>query len=71
MDNRGLLPNPKETYDLNLSAVTLHNCSFETPTAILCTKNCMNPWFASIPALKMLRVEFTKIATWQTKKKQL
>jgi len=37
--NRELLPNPKETYDLNLSALTSSICPFCTSTAIVCTKN--------------------------------
>jgi len=32
LDNRGLLPNPKETYELNLSAITSGIWVFRTPT---------------------------------------
>jgi len=39
-DNRELLPNPKETYDLNLCAVTVSICLFRTRTAILGAINC-------------------------------
>ena len=39
-DNRGLLPTPKETYDLNSIAVTLSIWSFRTPISIFCTKEC-------------------------------
>jgi len=42
-ENCGLLPTPKETYHLNLSAVTLCIWSFRTPTSIFCTKELYNP----------------------------
>ena len=38
-DNRGLLPTLKETYDLNLSAITLSIWSFRTPTSIFLPTN--------------------------------
>jgi len=38
-DYRGLVSNPKETYDLNLSVI-LSICSLRIPTAIFGTKNC-------------------------------
>ena len=46
-DNRRLLPTPKETYDLNLSAVTLSIWSVRIPTSIFCTKELYNPVFFS------------------------
>jgi len=42
-DNRGLLATPKETYDFNVSAVTLSIWSFRTPTSIFGTKELNNP----------------------------
>ena len=45
-DNRRLLPTPKETYDMNLSAITkfiLSIWSFRTTTSIFGTKELYNP----------------------------
>jgi len=39
-DNHELLSIPKETYDLNLGAVTPRIWSFRTPTSIFVPKNC-------------------------------
>ena len=38
-DNCGLLPTPKETFNLNLSAFNLRILSFRIPTSIDCTNN--------------------------------
>ena len=38
-DNCGLLPTPKETYALNLNAVTLRISTFRIPTSIFVPKN--------------------------------
>jgi len=43
LDNRKLLPTPKETYDLNLSEVILRISSFRTTTSIFSTKELYNP----------------------------
>jgi len=48
-DNCGLLPTPKETYDLNLSAVTFRILSFRIPTLILCTKELYSPALFASP----------------------
>jgi len=48
-DNRGLLPTPKETYDLNSIAVILRISSFRIPTSIFCTKELYNPGFLTSP----------------------
>jgi len=45
-DIRRLLPTPKETYDMNLSAITKYTSSiwsFRTPTSIFGTKELYNP----------------------------
>jgi len=52
-DCRGLLPIPKETYNLNLSAINLSIWSFRTPTSICCTIHLYNPDLLPSPQLDM------------------
>ena len=42
LDNYRLLPTPKETFELNFSAVNFRIWSFRTPTTIFCTKELYN-----------------------------
>jgi hypothetical protein len=48
-DNCGLLPTPKETYDLNVSADTMRISSFRISTSIFCTKELYNPGLLPSP----------------------
>ena len=50
-DDCRLLPTPKETYDLNLSAVALIILSFRNPISIFCTKELYNPGLLPCPRL--------------------
>ena len=45
-DNRRLLATPEQTYDLNLSSVTLSIRSFRTQTSIFSTTEMWNPVFS-------------------------
>jgi len=56
LHNRGLLPTPKETYDLKLSAVTLRIWWFRTPTTIFCTKKWYNPGLLPSPLYSLHRI---------------
>jgi len=47
-DNHELLPTPKETYDLILSAVTLRFWSFRTPNIDFLYQRIEQSWFAFI-----------------------
>ena len=49
LDSRGILSNPEETYNLNLSTVMMSIWSFHTQTTIFCTKNCSILGLLSIP----------------------
>jgi len=49
-DNCGLLPTPKETYDLNVSADTMRISSFRISTSIFCTKELYNPGPGLLPS---------------------
>jgi len=48
-DNRGLQPNPKETYDFNFRAGTSTIWSFRTPAAIVYEEPEFNILSISIP----------------------
>ena len=50
-NNRGFLPTPKETYDLNLSVITSSIRSFRTSTTIVCEGPEFYICLASIPSL--------------------
>jgi len=53
-DNRGLLPTPTKTDNVNLSAITLNNGSFRTPTAIFGTDELYNPGLRIIAKLNSI-----------------
>ena len=53
LDNRGILSNPEETYNLNLSTVMMSIWSFHTQTTIFCTKICRILGLLSIPLVTM------------------
>ena len=56
----GLLPTPKETYNLNLIAVTLRIWSFRIPTSIFNTKELYNPGLLPSPRFNRQCVDFYK-----------
>ena len=48
--NRGLLPNPKETYDLNSSAVIVEHLVIWNPNIGFWYQKIVQSWFTSIPS---------------------
>jgi len=49
LDNHWIIPTPRETYDLNLSALTLRIWSFRTPTSIFLYSRIENPGLLPSP----------------------
>jgi len=50
--NHGLLPNPKETYDLTLSAVIFEHLVIWNPNIGFLYQSIVQSWFTSIPSLR-------------------